>query len=69
MKIFDTTLGEIWIKLFSFFGSIQVKDFIWGFNILMGIGFVLVEKKGFWRWFGIFSIITGVLNFIIKIFI
>ena len=64
----EITLAEIWVKMFKFFGQIRLMDVVWAFNLLVGTFLVIVERKGFWKWFGWWCLVSGGLYIIIRIF-
>lgn len=65
----EVTLKEVWLWMFNFGGAIRLTDAVWVFNILAGLLFFKVERKGFWHYFGLSNMILGGLHFLVRILI
>lgn len=57
----EITLGQAWIDLFNVVGAVKLVYIIGCINLIMGFLFMYFET-GFWRWFGWFSFIVGIIN-------
>ena len=63
----EITLGQVWMKAFNFFGSFLLMDLVWIANILLGLSFAMIYKRGFWKWFGIFALTHGSIQILLRV--
>ena len=60
------TIGQIWLWFFNKIGAIPLDVAIWSFNLLSAPFFIKYGDNKFWRVFGWFNLITGILYLLLR---